>query len=71
MNCAILLSKRATWQKEHPILIMGYHTNITMKGSSVQSELNKFQVFITSYEVFLLDFADVIINTPFQFVVVD
>jgi chromodomain-helicase-DNA-binding protein 7 len=42
-----------------------------MKGSSVQSELNKFQVLITSYEVFLLDFADVIVNIPFQFVVVD
>lgn len=42
-----------------------------MKGLSQQSNLNKFQVLITSYEVFLLDFASVIIDIPFQFVVVD
>ena len=42
-----------------------------MRGTTVPSELNKFHVLITSYEVFLLDFNDVILNVPFQFVVVD
>lgn len=42
-----------------------------MKGTTVPSELNKFQVLITSYEVFLLDYNDVIMNIPFQFIVVD
>ena len=42
-----------------------------MKGSTVPSELNKFQILITSYEVFLLDFADVIMNIPLQYIIVD
>lgn len=42
-----------------------------MRGTTVPSELNKFQILITSYEVFLLDFNDVILSIPFQFIVVD
>jgi chromodomain-helicase-DNA-binding protein 7 len=42
-----------------------------MKGNTLPSELNKFQILITSYEVFSLDFNDVIVNVPFQFIIVD
>ncbi len=42
-----------------------------MKGNTVPSELNKFQILITSYEVFTLDFNDVILNVPIQFIIVD
>lgn len=33
--------------------------------------MNKFQILITSYEVFMLDFQTVILDVPFQYVVVD
>ena len=42
-----------------------------MKGNYLPSDLNKFQILLTSYEVFLLDFANVILNVPFQFIIVD
>lgn len=42
-----------------------------MKGLCQPSHLNKFQILITSYEVFMLDFQTVIIDIPFQFIIVD
>ena len=42
-----------------------------MKGQCQPSHLNKFQILITSYEVFMLDFQTVILDIPFQFVIVD
>ena len=42
-----------------------------MKGLCQESQLNKFQILITSYEVFMLDFQTVILDVPFQFVIVD
>jgi chromodomain-helicase-DNA-binding protein 7 len=45
--------------------------DITMKGAVViNRELNKFQVLITSYEVFTSDLA-ILMQVPFKFVVVD
>ena len=38
----------------------------TMKGQCQPSHLNKFQILITSYEVFMLDFQTVILDIPFQ-----
>ena len=49
-----------------------FYVDISTKGSILQTaELYKFQVCITSFEVFLQDLNNVFINIPFQFIVVD
>ena len=48
-----------------------FHIDITMKGSTViNKELHKFQILITSYEVFNTDLS-ILLQIPFKFVVVD
>ncbi|KAL4510059.1 hypothetical protein ABPG72_010252 [Tetrahymena utriculariae] len=48
------------------------YTDISTKGTVLQSnEIYKFQVLITSNEVFLSDTNNFLINIPFQFIVVD
>ncbi|CAD8066277.1 unnamed protein product [Paramecium sonneborni] len=49
-----------------------FYTDISMKGVVLQaSEIYKFQILITSYEVFMQDFQTIFINVPFQYIVVD
>ncbi|KAM3144240.1 hypothetical protein pb186bvf_003702 [Paramecium bursaria] len=49
-----------------------YYTDISKQGLMLQAnEIYKYQVLITSYEVFLLDFQNILINVPFQFIVID
>ena len=49
-----------------------FYIDISTKGSILQTaELYKFQVVITSFEVFLQDLNNVFINIPIQFIVVD
>ena len=71
MNCILYYDQAGQPGRRSIQYYEWFHLNITMRGSTVPSELNKFQILITSYEVFLLDFADVILNIPFQFIIVD
>lgn len=71
MNCVLYYDQNGQTGRRSIQYYEWHHTNITMKGNTVPSELNKFQILITSYEVFSLDFNDVIINIPFQFIIVD
>lgn len=49
-----------------------FYTDISTKGNVLQSaELYKFHILVTSNEVFLQDLNNVLINIPFQFIVVD
>jgi len=49
-----------------------YYTDVTNKGTVTQkSKLIKFNVMITSYEVFNADLKDVLIEVPFQYIIVD
>ncbi|CAD8164733.1 unnamed protein product [Paramecium pentaurelia] len=49
-----------------------FYTDISMKGILLTaSEIFKFQILITSYEVFMQDFQNIFINVPFQYIVVD
>ena len=49
-----------------------YYTDVTNKGTITQkSKLIKFNLMITSYEVFNADLPDVLKEIPFQYVVVD
>jgi len=49
-----------------------FYTDVSTKGSLLQTaELYKFQILITSYEVFLQDLNTVFLQIPFQFIVVD
>lgn len=48
------------------------YTDISTKGSIIQSaDLYKFHVLITSFEVFLADYQTIMMNVPFQYIVVD
>jgi chromodomain-helicase-DNA-binding protein 7 len=48
------------------------YTDISTKGTILQAtDLHKFHVLVTSYEVFLADFQNIMIKVPFQFVVID
>lgn len=49
-----------------------FHTDISIKGALVYTaELCKFNILITSFEVFLQDMKDVLINLPFQHIIID
>ena len=49
-----------------------FYTDISIKGSVLQTaEICKFHILITSYEVFLQDVNNVLINLPFQHIVID
>ena len=49
-----------------------YYTDVTNKGTITQkSKLIKFNLMITSYEVFNADFHLCLKDVPFQYVVVD
>ena len=49
-----------------------YYTDVTNKGTTTQkSKLGKFNLMITSYEVFNQDLKEVLIEVPFQFIIVD
>lgn len=49
-----------------------FYIDVSTKGSLLQTaELYKFQIMITSYEVFLQDLNQVFLQIPFQFIVVD
>jgi SNF2 family DNA or RNA helicase len=49
-----------------------FYIDISTKGTVLQShELYKFHIMITSYEVFLQDLNNILINVPFQYIVVD
>jgi len=49
-----------------------FYIDVSTKGSLLQTaELYKFQIMITSYEVFLQDLNTVFLSIPFQFIVVD
>ena len=49
-----------------------FYIDVSTKGSLLQTaELYKFQILITSYEVFLQDLNQVFMQIPFQFIVVD
>ena len=71
MNCILYYDQNGQPGRRSIQYYEWYHYNITMRGTTVPSELSKFQILITSYEVFLLDFLDVIMNIPFQFIIVD
>lgn len=71
MNCVLYYDQNGHNGRASIRYYEWHHINITMKGLAQHSNLNKFQVLITSYEVFLLDFQSVIIDIPFQYVVVD
>jgi hypothetical protein len=71
MNCVLYYDQNGQPGRRSIQYYEWHHTNITMKGNTVPSELNKFQILITSYEVFTLDFNDVVVNIPFQFIIVD
>jgi chromodomain-helicase-DNA-binding protein 7 len=48
------------------------YTDISTKGSILQAtDLHKFHVLVTSFEVFLADFQNIMLKVPFQFIVVD
>lgn len=49
-----------------------FYTDVTNKGTiTSKSKLTKFNLMITSYEVFNADLKDVLIEVPFQFIIVD
>ena len=49
-----------------------FYIDVSTKGALLQTaELYKFQILITSYEVFLQDLNNVFLSIPFQFIVVD
>ena len=49
-----------------------FYTDVTNKGTITQkSKLIKFNLMITSYEVFNADLSDVLKDVPFQYVIVD
>ena len=49
-----------------------YYTDVTNKGTVTQkSKLIKFNIMITSYEVFNLDLKQELIDIPFQYIIVD
>jgi len=49
-----------------------YYTDVTNKGTITQkSKLTKFNLMITSYEVFNQDLLDTLIDVPFQYIIID
>lgn len=49
-----------------------YFTDVTYKGTVTQkSELYKFNIMITSFEVFMSDLNPIIQQIPFAYIVVD
>lgn len=71
MNCVLYYDQNGNNGRRSIQYYEWHHVNITLKGQCQQSQLNKFQILITSYEVFMLDFNTVIMDIPFQFVIVD
>lgn len=71
MNCVLYYDQNGLTGRRSIQYYEWHHINITMKGLCQESQLNKFQILITSYEVFMLDFQTVILDVPFQFVIVD
>lgn len=49
-----------------------FYTDISTKGTVLQtSEIFKFTVMVTSNEVFIQDMQNILVNIPFQFIVID
>jgi chromodomain-helicase-DNA-binding protein 7 len=49
-----------------------YYTDILKRGRlSKKSKLIKFNIMITSYEIFIQDFEDVFLPIPWQFCIID
>lgn len=49
-----------------------FHWDITMKGMFIKNnKIPKFQVLITSFEVFIQDFESVFMDLPFQHIIID
>ena len=71
MNCVLYYDQNGNTGRRSIQYYEWNNINITMKGLCQPSHLNKFQILITSYEVFMLDFQTVIIDIPFQFIIVD
>ncbi len=71
LNCVLYYDQNGQSGRRSIQYYQWFYTNITMKGNYLSSELNKFQILLTSYQVFLLDFPNVIFNVPFQHIVVD
>ena len=49
MNCVLYYDQNGQTGRRSIQYYEWHHTNITMKGNTVPSELNKFQILITSY----------------------
>lgn len=72
MNCVLYYDVNGIEGREACRYYEWYHTDISIKGALLQSaELCKFNILITSFEVFLQDVKDILINLPFQHIIID
>lgn len=72
MNCVLYYDVNGIEGREACRYYEWYHTDISIKGALLQTaELCKFNILITSFEVFLQDVKDVLINLPFQHIIID
>ena len=72
MNCVLYYDLNGIEGREACRYFEWFHTDISIKGALLQTaELCKFNILITSFEVFLQDCKDVLINLPFQHIIID
>jgi chromodomain-helicase-DNA-binding protein 7 len=72
MNCVLYYDQNGVEGRMNCRNYEWYTVDISMKGTLVQSsEITKFNVLITSYEVFLQDINNTLINLPFQHIIID
>lgn len=72
MNCVLYYDVNGVEGRSSCRWYEWFHTDISVKGALVRSaELCKFNVLITSFEVFLQDMKDVLVDLPFQHIIID
>ena len=72
MNCVLYYDVNGLEGRNACRYYEWYLTDISVKGAIVQTaELCKFNILITSFEVFLQDMKGVLANLPFQHIIID
>ena len=72
MNCVLYYDVNGQEGRKACRTYEWYLTDISLKGAIVPAaELCKFNILITSFEVFLQDYKDELINLPFQHIIID
>ena len=72
MNCVLYYDVNGHEGRSACRLYEWYSIDVSVKGAIVKTnELCKFNILITSFEVFLQDYKDILLNLPIQHIIID